>query len=188
MSAPARRTAPARRQRDAAGNLIPAAELRDRAQASAHRRELEAAAHERWQRGEVIPHLITLALDAAQLDGPEVDIACGAAEPAVDQWEAGTRYPTWEQLCALAELTGNDVRFFTREPGEIHPIGPTVVFACDRSKRKHNPVVEVPAPILRFDPAAVAATLGGYCAGCAGHPLPHTCEQTALFDVPGKAV
>ncbi|MDF3320228.1 hypothetical protein P3G66_31950, partial [Rhodococcus sp. C3V] len=40
---------------------------------------------------------ITRALDAAELYGPDVDIACGAQEPAVDEWEAGTRYPSFGQ-------------------------------------------------------------------------------------------
>lgn len=186
MPAPRRHTAPARRQRDEAGDLLTAEALRERAEAAAQRRASERDAHAAWQLGDVVPHRITLALDLRQLYGPEVDAACGVAEPAVDQWEAGTRYPTWEQLLALAELVDFDVRFFTVPEDQVHALGPGVIFICDRSKRRWNPRVEIPAPIVRFDPAAVAATLGGYCAGCTGQPLPHTCEQAALFELPAS--
>jgi hypothetical protein len=59
-----------------------------------------------------VPARITLALDLRGLDGPEVDHACGVQEPAVDEWEAGTRIPTEEQLAALAWLTDLPVAFF----------------------------------------------------------------------------
>ena len=58
------------------------------------------------------PERITLALDFAGLEGPEVDEALGGEEPMVDEWEAGTRVPSLEQVQALAELTGWPVRFF----------------------------------------------------------------------------
>lgn len=74
----------------------------------------DAKAKKMWQAGMVRPAAITFALDAMGLDGPEVDKACLAEEPAVDMWEAGTLYPTWEQLCALAELTGNTPSFFCK--------------------------------------------------------------------------
>ncbi|MCZ9635268.1 hypothetical protein [Rhodococcus sp. BH5] len=50
-----------------------------------------------------------------------MDIACGTEEPTVDEWEAGQRYPTFEQLLLLAELTGFPVDWFTRtdEPLDI---------------------------------------------------------------------
>jgi hypothetical protein len=62
------------------------------------------------------PGRITFALDYHGLEGPSVDAACLAEEPAVDQWEAGEGAPTWEQLVALAELTGYPVPFFTKGP------------------------------------------------------------------------
>jgi hypothetical protein len=58
------------------------------------------------------PARITLALDMRGLYGPEVDEACGVAEPAVDQWETGQLVPTFEQLERLAKLTGHPVAFF----------------------------------------------------------------------------
>jgi hypothetical protein len=58
------------------------------------------------------PDRITLALDLCGLYGPDVDRACLAEEPAVDEWEAGTAAPTWEQLTALATLTGFRPRLF----------------------------------------------------------------------------
>lgn len=115
--------------------------------------------HTRWARGLVVPHRITLALDIRELHAPQVDQACGAREPDVDRWEVGERYPTWEQLLALAELTRFDVAFFTPEPDQIHALGPGVMFVCKRSSRSWNPVVEIPAPVLTFNPKAIAATV-----------------------------
>lgn len=78
-----------------------------------------------WQRGHLIPARIAIALDAKGLYGPEVDHACGTSEPDVDNWEAGTLYPTWEQTKALAQLCGITVRFFTGAP-----LAPESVFMC----------------------------------------------------------
>jgi hypothetical protein len=77
----------------------------------------EQAAYRAWANGQVIPDRITLALDEQALYGPEVDAACGVEEPAVDMWEAGTLYPTWDQLCALARLVNRPVHLFTMVPG-----------------------------------------------------------------------
>lgn len=74
---------------------------------------------------------ITIALDTRSLYGPEVDIACGGVEPMVDEWEAGTRVPTPEQMIKLAELTQYPVEYFYGEdPPEI-----TNVFICGRGRR-----------------------------------------------------
>lgn len=78
---------------------------------------LEQQAYREWAAGKVIPYRITAALDSHELYGPEVDRACGAEEPAVDMWEAGTLYPTWEQLCALAKLTETYPWLFTPATG-----------------------------------------------------------------------
>ncbi|MDN5895831.1 MAG: hypothetical protein L0H93_17620 [Nocardioides sp.] len=59
-----------------------------------------------------VPERITTALDICGLDGPEVDEALGGAEPMVDEWEAGQRIPTEQQIVTLAELTGFTVDFF----------------------------------------------------------------------------
>ena len=64
------------------------------------------AAFEAWRDGLLSPRAITAALDIRALYGPEVDRACGVEEPAVDQWEAAQLYPSWEQVEALARLTG----------------------------------------------------------------------------------
>lgn len=58
------------------------------------------------------PARITVALDLRRLHGPEVDRACGAQEPAVDQWELGELVPTPAQVRALAKLTGFPPEFF----------------------------------------------------------------------------
>ena len=71
----------------------------------------------RWQTGVLRPTAITLAFDAqagggraalfsaSPFVGDWVDEACGAQEPAVDRWEQGLLYPTWEQVCRLSALT-----------------------------------------------------------------------------------
>ncbi|HEU5108826.1 MAG TPA: hypothetical protein VFT95_09740 [Micromonosporaceae bacterium] len=71
--------------------------------------------------GNVVPARITMALDLGGHEGPEVDIACGAEEPAVDLWECGVEVPTAEQLRLLSELTGFPVAYFYRpvEPGPL---------------------------------------------------------------------
>lgn len=51
------------------------------------------------------PTRYTHALNARRLYGPEVDRACGAEEPAVDEWEAGRLDPTPEQVELMAQLT-----------------------------------------------------------------------------------
>lgn len=65
------------------------------------------------------PERITLALDLRGLDGPQVDIDCHAHEPEVDLWEAGLAVPTWDQLAALAQLTGFPIGFFYRPADQI---------------------------------------------------------------------
>lgn len=76
----------------------------------------------------ITPSRITMALDAGDHYGPEVDVACGGAEPMVDEWEAGLRQPTAEQVELLAELTGFAVVWFT-QPDLL----PVVGWACQRS-------------------------------------------------------
>lgn len=133
----------------------------ERAAVEAKARQDEAEAYEGWLAGRVVPHRITLALDIRALYGPEVDEACGAKEPDVDDWEAGRKYPTWEQLTLLAALTGFDVRFFiVPKDGEIHPFKPgAVMFVCDRSRKNWNPRIEIPEPILTFTREAIAAAM-----------------------------
>lgn len=94
------------------------------------------------------PSRITFALDSHDLYGPEVDIACLAVEPAVDQWEAGEAAPTWEQLVALSELTGCAPAFFTRDLPELGP-----VFVCGEV------TAEVVQPRPRVEPFRPAATV-----------------------------
>lgn len=85
------------------------------------RAALEQQAYRDWAAGQVIPYRITMALDQLELYGPEVDTACGVEEPAVDMWEAGTLYPTWEQLCALATLTETYPWAFAPHLGPAQP-------------------------------------------------------------------
>jgi hypothetical protein len=78
--------------------------------------------------GPPTPTQITRALDLAGLDGPEVDVACGGVEPMVDEWEAGTRIPTGDQIRALARLTGMTVDFFYLPAPD-----PMIGWVCQRS-------------------------------------------------------
>lgn len=61
-------------------------------------------ARRQWEQGHVVPAYLTCAFDSRGLSGPEVDLACGAEEPDVDRWEAGTKYPTWAQVLRAADL------------------------------------------------------------------------------------
>jgi hypothetical protein len=111
-------------------------------------------AYQAWAAGDVVPHRITQALDLRGLYGPEVDEACGVAEPHVDMWEAGQLYPSWESLVLLAELTDFPPEFFT--------------LACDRPPLRaadtslvHH-IRNLPPdeePVLEFLPSAVAAVV-----------------------------
>ncbi len=162
--------------RTAAADTIPAAQRRGYERYLAQR-DLEAA-QEAWRRGQVIPHRITTALDLRALYGPEVDAACGVQEPAVDEWEEGVRYPTWEQLLALAELTDFPVKFFTT----MLPAAPIRV--SDTTLAFHaKGRLEDREPVLAFTPDAIKATVSGYCVACLDSKpgARHTCEQTALF-------
>ncbi len=108
-------------------------------------------AYRLWRAGELQPYLITQALDARGLYGPEVDVACGATEPDVDLWEAGKLYPTWEQVLLLAELCGVTPRLLcTRRD---------VVQAEQTSLRFHVPLDDRP-PVWEFDRDAVQRTVG----------------------------
>ncbi|MEX7469096.1 hypothetical protein AB4Z39_05215 [Mycobacterium adipatum] len=110
-----------------------------------------------WREGLVSPRAITAALDVRALYGPEVDEACGVQEPAVDQWEAGQLYPSWEQLEALSRLTGFPVQFFTR----AHDSEITGGFLCQRSGRGRGcRPLSTPRGPQEFPPDVVAATVG----------------------------
>lgn len=108
-----------------------------------------------WKAGKMVPWQITIALDAMGLEGPEVDVACGAKEPDVDQWESGDLYPTWEQVLALSKLTGRLPILFMEYKAvqvEIHKRS---------SLRFHLPAgVELDEPILAFKAEAINARFG----------------------------
>lgn len=115
----------------------------------------EQEAYRLWRAGRLVPWNITISLDAAELFGPEVDIACGAEEPDVDHWEAGILYPTWEQVKALAKLCGVTPIMFVREP---LPIGWTTLCYHPPFSRQ---AVPDPAPVVAFTQRAIETRLGG---------------------------
>ena len=78
-----------------------------------------------------VPGRITVALDASGLDGPQVDEACGVAEPVVDLWEAGALLPTPAQVGLLSKLTGMTPGYFY----EMDPIPAGRTFVCGRRKQ-----------------------------------------------------
>lgn len=122
----------------------------------------DSQAWQAWQRGDIAPWRITLALDARGLYGPGVDRACGVEEPAVDEWEAGRLYPTFEQLLALARLTQYPATAFVYRHGEqpLHWADTTIRFHLPWSAQLELFEFDRGDPVLRFDPAAVEATLG----------------------------
>ena len=124
--------------------------LKARNNAEASRLAAEREGRRLWRAGRLIPWRITMALDRRELEGPEVDIACGAEEPAVDHWEAGIVYPTWEQTRLLAELCEVTVPFLCAD-GLLpaHPI-------CGKW---HKHFADVPPPVTKFLPEAIARTL-----------------------------
>lgn len=86
------------------------------------------------------PSRITHALNARQLYGPQVDAACLAAEPDVDEWEAGRRYPSPAQVEALAALTAYPLEWFYRGPL------PVAAFLCGRGRGKSARLTRDPDP------------------------------------------
>jgi hypothetical protein len=117
----------------------------------------EELGYQDWAAGLLSPDRITLALDAKGLEGPEVDAQCLAQEPEVDQWEAGTLYPSWEQTKALAELCGVTPRFLMNRFND--PLGTGVDVRAIRSAkttlRFHAKLPDEPPPIERFTEDAI---------------------------------
>lgn len=136
-----------------AGQRSPEAARRRSRARGWHHQEMEQQqakdeqARQKWLMGLVVPAHITMALDGADLHGQQVDWACGVQEPAVDNWEAGRLYPTWEQILRLAELTGRRPSYFM---APVHDI--TSLY--DTSMRFHLSFAErhpMPAlPVHRF--------------------------------------
>lgn len=117
---------------------IAASDIRGRQRADRRaqsRAEDERVAHRKWEAGLVVPHSITLALDMMGLHGPQVDIACMAAEPDVDLWEAGKLYPRWDQFVALAALTQKPLRWFTDMRRPLSLLDTSMRFHVDRHER-----------------------------------------------------
>lgn len=137
-----------------------AARAAQRARARRAREASDARARAAWQAGLLQPHTITTVLDAADLFGPEVDRSLGVVDPTVDEWEAGTRYPSWEQVLALAVLAGVTPEWLVK-PRPRPPV--TVLCSVDDGGLPSSCEVTDPARdelVLAFTPAALAATLG----------------------------
>jgi hypothetical protein len=137
-------------EREAAARAREAAQRRGRAKLA--READDAVAYKLWRAGELRPYRITIALDARGLYGPEVDEACGAAEPDVDLWEAGKLYPTWEQVLLLAKLTGVTPRLLCTRGPDLR--------VSDTSLRFHGFRDDPEPPVVAYPPEVVAATVG----------------------------
>ena len=111
-----------------------------------------------WARGEMKPAGITLMLDMNGLEGPEVDTACLAAEPDVDNWEAGTLYPSWEQVVALAELVGCSPEFFMWDRHYDENMQTSMRFHGTKAEREAYAKNDAPL-IMKFTPEAIQKTL-----------------------------
>lgn len=82
--------------------------------------------------------------------GEWVDVACGVQEPAVDRWEAGLLYPTWEQLCKLAVLTCTPLETLFTAPGVLNGLSGCVQEPLTFALRQG------------FHPAIAAATIDAH--------------------------
>lgn len=131
--------------------------VRARRQAEDHRRAERDRqdSYERWELGLVVPWRITVALDAGTHVGPEVDLACGVVEPTVDEWETGRRYPTFEQLTKLSDLTGYPLDWFVSDAAPLD-IRDTTLWGhmTERDRQRWKP------PVLEFEDAAVSVCPG----------------------------
>lgn len=140
-----------------AGQRLTERELAKRGWERAKRQQLRAAAlvdaRRNWAAGKVAPWRITHAL--GDLDGPEVDRACGVEEPTVDHWELGIVYPTWSQLEALAALTGYPVAFFCKDDKPILASETSLAYHC-----KPSEITAADEEVTRrFLPEAIERTL-----------------------------
>ena len=116
----------------------------------------------KWANGDLRPATITRAFDpyagggryalysSTTFVGTWVDEACGAHEPAVNSWEQGRVYPTWEQLCKLAALTEISLETLLNSPTT-----PNALSGCIQTA--------VPFALAqRFHPSIVAATVDAH--------------------------
>ncbi len=102
-----------------------------------------------WEAGRLVPWRLTFALDHRRLFGPEVDQACHAKHPDVDRWEAGTLYPQWHQLVALAELTQFPVKFFFQQAKGIDVRDTSMVFHVKEKDLPSAPVESYPDEVVQ---------------------------------------
>jgi hypothetical protein len=122
-----------------------------------------AQQRERGRSRTPVPERITAALDLAEMDGPQVDIACGTYErnPAgdVDRWEDPNdpALPTHAQVELLAKLTGQPVAFFY-EPW-TPPAGTIIVCSRRGPKGKRCQVIDT-RPDAKMIPLRPGPTQG----------------------------
>lgn len=128
-------------------------------EAAEQRKHHLRVAHRKWRAGLVVPYNITLALNAKNLHGPEVDHACNAEEPEVDLWEAAKLYPRWDQLLALANLTAKTPRWFTETHEPLDIWETSMRFHIPLNQLHHLTARRAQAP-LRYPDSVVAQCPG----------------------------
>lgn len=157
-----------RRHWGKAGERLSEPEIRQRQQKAAQDRRNREEEHRKayaalWAAGDLVPYRITLALDRRELHGPDVDRQCKARHPDVDHWEEGVLYPRWDQVEALAELTGFPVGFFVKPVDTVVlQLHQTTMWGhltkADREAYMRKPP---PDPVLQFEADAVHARMRG---------------------------
>lgn len=120
-----------------------------------------------------VPGRITVALDAGGLDGPEVDQACGVAEPTVDLWEAGVLLPQPRHVRLLAELTGMAADYFYK----LEPLPASRMFVCARRQADRSVV----------EPGELAGPVCPDCGAVCWHAAPTRDGVLVLIDRPDPA-
>lgn len=120
-----------------------------------------------------VPGRITVALDAMGLDGPEVDAACGVAEPTVDLWEDGILLPEVWHVRRLAELTGHPADYFYN----LEPLPAGRMFVCARRKADRSVV----------ERGELASPICPDCGAACWHSAPNVAGVTVMIERPDPA-
>lgn len=74
----------------------------------------EALTYHAWRDGYLVPGRITLAREHRHLPQQSLANVCGTDIEAIDLWEQGAEYPSWDEFQDLLIITGFPVEFFTR--------------------------------------------------------------------------
>lgn|SRR5699024_1325485 len=90
--------------------------------------ETETAVYGHWRQGGIVPGRIALARAYLGLHPQNIANVCGTDAEAVDLWELGLEYPTWDEFTDVVLLSGLPWGFFVRPV-----VGPGALFAVPDS-------------------------------------------------------